>query len=386
MESPLPPLAPLPVTGAKSLAHTRVEGTAVVYRLFDVGYEINLDRALELLSTNAPDRARPLRGEAQAIQINNPPVTVTLGSERLSINGLDVDAEVSARIFDFGVVSLRLRVPAPSGVTWMEYADFGNSVDVGTDLTPVFMRRLGALVERMAPAIERQAIATVTEDYVVFRITRFTDVEGGELSTEVLRDEDVAPLLLNERRALSHVALRELLPNRFSYYSDDLAILTWDNALVVEPAAEDTDVQYILEFANAQLLELRVYDALLDAQLPMMYARVASARRNGLARIIRRYAPLLGDLQTIVADSTELVERVENSLKVTDDVYLARVYSAALDIFRGRVWRNGIDRKLAIIRETYAMLNDEAQASRAEALEIAIVLLIVAELVLMFAQ
>jgi hypothetical protein len=362
-----------------------VEGTAIVYRLFDVGYEIHLARALELLSTNAPERARPLRGEAQAIQIKNPPVSVTLGAERISIDGRDVDAEVSARIFDFGVVSLRLRVPAPPRVSWMEYADFGNAVDVRTDLTPLFLRHLDALVTRIAPAIERRTIASVTEDYVVFRITRFTDPEGGELSTEVLRDEDMAPLLLNERRQLSHMALRELLPNRFSYYSDDLAILTWDNALVVEPAAEDTDIQYILEFANAQLLELRVYDALLDAQLPMMYSRVASARRSGLARIIRRYAPLLSDLQTVVADTTEVVERVENSLKVTDDVYLARVYSAALDIFRGRVWRSGIDRKLGIIRETYAMLNDEAQASRAEALEIAIVLLIVAELVVMFA-
>jgi hypothetical protein len=379
------PLPSPPGPAANPLANARVEGTAIVYRLFDVGYEIQLVRALELLSTNAPERARPLRGEGQAIQIKNPPVTVTLGTERISIDGGEVDAEVSARIFDFGVVSLRLRVPAPSRVSWMEYADFGNAVDVRTDLTPLFLRHLDALVTRMAPAIERRAMATVTEDYVVFRITRFTDPEGGELSTEVLRDEDVAPLLLNERRQLSHMALRELLPNRFSYYSDDLAILTWDNALVVEPAAEDTDIQYILEFANAQLLELRVYDALLDAQLPMMYSRVASARRSGLARIIRRYAPLLSDLQTVVADSTEVVERVENSLKVTDDVYLARVYSAALDIFRGRVWRSGIDRKLGIIRETYAMLNDEAQASRAEALEIAIVLLIVAELVVMFA-
>jgi len=50
----------------------------------------------------------------------------------------------------------------------------------------------------------------------------------------------------------------ELLPHRFSYYTDDLTILTWDNALVVEPSPGDTDVQYILEFANAQLLELRV--------------------------------------------------------------------------------------------------------------------------------
>jgi len=374
-----------PGPSAHLLANAHVDGSAIVYRLFDVGDEIHLARALELLSPNAPERARPLRGEGQAIQIRNPPVTVTLGSERIPIDGREVEAEVSARIFDFGVVSLRLRVPAPRGATWMEYADFGNAVDVRTDLTPLFLRHLDALVTRIESAIERRSIAGVTEDYVVFRITRFADSNGAELSAELLRDQDVAPLLLNERRPLSHAALRELLPNRFSYYSDDLAILTWDNALVVEPAEEDTDIQYVLEFANAQLLELRVYDSLLDDQLPLMYSRVASARRAGLARIIRRYARLLGDLQTLVADSTEVVERVENSLKVTDDVYLARVYSAALDIFRGRVWRSGIDRKLGIIRETYAMLNDEAQAARAEALEIAIVLLIVAELVVMFA-
>jgi hypothetical protein len=382
VDTPLP--APPGPTG-HLLANARVDGSAIVYRLFDVGYEIHLSRALELLSPNAPERARPLRGEGQAIQIRNPPVAVTLGTERILIDGREVEAEVSARIFDFGVVSLRLRVPAPRGATWMEYADFGNAVDVRTDLTPLFLRHLDALVAGIESAIDRRTEASVTEDYVVFRITRFTDSEGNDLSAELLRDQDVAPLLLNERRPLSQAALRELLPNRFSYYSDDLAILTWDNALVVEPAEEDTDLQYVLEFANAQLLELRVYDSLLDDQLPLMYARVASARRAGLARIIRRYARLLGDLQTLVADSTEVVERVENSLKVTDDVYLARVYSAALDIFRGRVWRSGIDRKLAIIRESYAMLNDEAQASRAEALEIAIVLLIVAELVVMFA-
>jgi uncharacterized Rmd1/YagE family protein len=72
---------------------------------------------------------------------------------------------------------------------------------------------------------------------------------------------------------------------------------------------------------------------------------------------------------------------VENALKVTDDVYLARVYSASLELFRGRAWRAGIDRKLAILRDTYAMLNGEAQAARSETLEIAIVALIVVELI-----
>jgi len=69
---------------------------------------------------------------------------------------------------------------------------------------------------------------------------------------------------------------------------------------------------------------------------------------------------------------------------VTDDVYLARLYSAALELYRARTWRAGIDRKLTIIRDTYAMLNGEAQARRPALLEIAIALLIVFEIVLSF--
>jgi uncharacterized Rmd1/YagE family protein len=125
---------------------------------------------------------------------------------------------------------------------------------------------------------------------------------------------------------------------------------------------------------------------LLDAELPRMYEQVASARTGIRAFRNRKLNSVLGNLQQTVADSTEIVERVENSLKVTDDVYLARVYASALEIFRGRVWRAGIDRKLSIIRDTYGMLNDEAQAARSEVLEIAIVVLILAEMLLALAQ
>ena len=91
---------------------------------------------------------------------------------------------------------------------------------------------------------------------------------------------------------------------------------------------------------------------------------------------------MLAELQTRVADVTETVERAENALKVTDDVYLARVYGAALELFRASAWRRGIERKLEIFRSTYAMLNAEAQSARAELLELAILVIIVAELVL----
>ena len=360
----------------------RVQGAAVVYRLYDVGSAIQIDRALELLASSAHERVRPVRGEAQAIQISNPPITVLLGAENVAIGGRRVDVDLSARIFDFGVVSLRVRVPAPAEPTWREFSMFGAAIDAETGLRTLFDQHLRLLTERIEPAIERPLVAPVTEDYIVFRLNRVMGPDGQRLSAADLQALDVAPLLLNETRPLSADARRELLPHRFSYYADDLAILTWDNALIIEPEPHDSDVQYVLEFANAQLLELRYYDAMLDAELPRMYDRVAAARGARHAYFGRRYSTILADLQTLVADSTELVERVENALKVTDDVYLARIYSAALEIFRGRAWRAGIDRKLAIIRETYAMLNAESQAGRSETLELMIVLLIVFEVVL----
>lgn len=365
-------------------AEVRLLGAAVVYRLFDIGYEIKLDRALDLLATSAPERVRPVRGEGQALQIANPPITVLLGTEALTVDGEPQDVELSARIFDFGVVSLRVRIRTSGELAWPEFVRFAQAVEEHPELAGMVAHHLRLLMDRIAPAISKPMLATVHEDYTVYRITRLTNPDGSAASPDVLRDVDVVPLLLNETRGLSPEARRELLPHRFSYYNDDLAILTWDNALVVEPGTPDTDLQYILEFANAQLLELRYYDALLDADLPKVFERIAEARRGRRLFPGRRYGDLLGALQQQVAESTELVERVENALKVTDDVYLARVYQTALELFRGRTWRTGIDRKLGILRDTYSMLNDEAQAARSETLELAIVLLIVLEIILAF--
>jgi len=384
------PISSVPLAGpslrtepaARRPPETITGGAAIVYRLFDVGYEIKLERVVELLAGNAPERAGPTRSEAQAIQIRNPPINITIATETVTIGDTRALAEISARIFDFGVISLRARIEIMVA-SWAEFSTLGNRASQRAAWAPHFQRHLDALIGRIRSAIERPMLSPVTEDYVVFRMRGLTDVDGLGAAGS-LTDDELAQLLLNERRPLSASARRELLPHRFSYYHDDLAILTWDGALVVEPADEDADIQYVLEFANAQLLELRVYDAMLDAELPKMYDRVEVARRRP-ALLSRRYAAVLGDLQTQVADVTEVMERVQNALKVTDDVYLARVYSTALEIFREREWRKGIERKLTIIRETYEMLNAEAQAARAEALEVMVVLLIVAEIALALA-
>jgi hypothetical protein len=374
---------------AQPAVEPRVVGAVVLYRLYDVGYEIDLERALDFFAATPEDREtlrlnleQRQRVEAQAIRIKNPPITVTLGSERFDAAGRRYEAQVSARIFDFGVISLRMRCDIPGALAWPAVAQFGDSADLSRAARPGFDRCIRELANRIAPAVVRSQIAPVSEDYVVYRFTRIEDAAGQALPASVLRELDAAPLLLNEDRPISDQARKELLPHWFSYYSDDLSIITWNTALVLDPMEGESDVQLILEFANAQLLELRYYDALLDAELPRMYDRIENARKGSGALLGRRYASLLTGLQTLLADSTEIVERTQNALKVTDDIFLARVYGAALELFRERAWRTGIDHKLGIIYQTYEMLNAESMAVRNEVLEVAIVVLILVEIVL----
>jgi hypothetical protein len=192
---------------------------------------------------------------------------------------------------------------------------------------------------------------------------------------------DLVPLLSGEQRSLSDGARQDLLRQRFSYYADDLVVLTWDRAFIYEPRG-DSDVMDVLEVANAQLLEMRYYDELLDDELPRMYDLVAKARRTRTLLASKRFADLARRLHTLVAEVTELTERVDNALQVTEDVYLARIYAAALELYRVPTVSVAVDRKLSIIRDTYSALYDESSASRTELMELLIIILIVAEIVI----
>src|SRR5919112_1082870 len=98
----------------------RVAGGIVAYRLYDVGYALDLEQAARLLEGQATGRTRPTRTEAKALVIAQPPLILALGPVALSGSGSRPSAELSACCFDFGVVSLRLRVAVPDGTAWPE--------------------------------------------------------------------------------------------------------------------------------------------------------------------------------------------------------------------------------------------------------------------------
>jgi hypothetical protein len=372
------------IASDNSLSISIKSGTITALRLFDIAYSIDLGQVEVLWLAHAHSTVR--RGKLsttpeKAVSFDVPPVTLPLEPCELELEGMcTVRATVSARCYDFGVVALAVQIPV-ANVCWSDYVESVQAIDrvIGpSSTTGIWQHTLQRVMGIMSPALDRPTSITLEEDYLLATVTELSEpMSARELQERI----DLVSLLSGESRTLADVAQRDILRHSYSYFTDDLVVLTWDRAFIYEPRG-DSDVADVLEVANAQLLELRYYDELLDAELPHMYARVEETRRTRSLIAARRFAHLASRLYTLVAEVTELTEKVDNALQVTEDVYLARIYTAALSLYRVPKLAAAVDRKLAIIRDTYAALYDEALNSRATLMELAIIVLIVIEIVL----
>lgn len=364
----------------------RVEvGSIAILRLYDIAYAADLavvDQILQMDDTVAAHRRQLTHAEPKAVAFDVPPVQIALGTVSVPLNSAEVTGAAFARIYDFGVISIALRFPA-ADLAWTEFTTRTNELDrwAGSPAAAGTWSSLKLQVQHLIqPALIRPSESEQEEDYLLVLINRLNE----PLDAATLMDRiDPVPILTGDLQPLSPGARADVLRHTFSYFETDLAILSWDRALIYEPTA-DSDVADVLEIANAQLLELSHYDDRLNAELPRIHDRVARTRGALRAFLRYRFTNLARDLYTFVAEVTETREKVDSALKVTEDVYIARVYAAALELFRVRTRAAAVDRKLALIRDTYQALYDEAATARAEVLEAAIVLLIVFDIILSF--
>ncbi|MBV8074434.1 MAG: hypothetical protein JO140_03315, partial [Candidatus Eremiobacteraeota bacterium] len=137
------------------------------------------------------------------------------------------------------------------------------------------------------------------------------------------------------------------------------------NAFVYD--AKPLPVADILEFANTQLVELRTYDGVLDAELDRIYA--AKGRSSD-------------PLRYLIVDIRELLDRSGNALKFIGDAYYARLYRGAATRLGLDEWQRQIDAKLRSVSEMYRFATDREEHRRDTILELIIIVLIVVEVVI----
>jgi hypothetical protein len=302
--------------------------------------------------------------------------------ERLGPHGR-VQVERAVKLLPVGAISITISVPfqVNSVDELVAYHDLefnnGSLHQEVRQLADEVRRELAQYWVRPVPHLMDE------EAYTVFCLDAPLIAEdGAPLSAEDwLQDHrrEVAALLTQESdiHQLSRQEATESTGVYLSYYENDLAVIDWDAALVVEEPSHLDETLHVLELANLQLAELEAYDRILDDALERSYRDLSQRSRRGPANVMR-------ELREIRIDLARFSDELSNITKFFGDWHLARIYEKISARFHLGDWHRTIDEKLKTLDNLYQLLNQDLNNRWMLILEVTIVLLFVIDLVILF--
>ncbi len=351
-------------------------GNLFFFYASDVGFDISLSAAAALCETAGFAGLAGLRPAQAHLQYRPKPLVVPAGTVEIPGGGA-ARMDATVKIFDFGALSVTLRLPV-DGLTWQEYTAAAFRLSGETALEAAARRAATQVFERIRPAVSKPGFTDLVEEYGLWHVGAFApDMTGGEALARL--SQDIARLLTLEKGTFSEAALADILRNPIRYFDNDLLFAEWDAAFAYDPTFQDT--AEVLEFLNVQMAELRFFDRVLHAALDEMSEELRKTRR--LFSVLHDpYEAPLRRLSEIKMDVSMLRERITNALKLVGNVYLARVYDEARRKAGTEKWEGTIRDQLKALEDIYTVLNNRAAAARAETLEVIIILLIALEIVM----
>ncbi len=360
------------------------KASILCYRIFDVADEIHLEKARKKLAADTR-RMRLTRAGSENLQLRNPPLTIELGKRTLELRNEQLTVDAVARMFEHGAVSIILRVPLAFGTTSDSLVPLADELFDSIAVDQLSQELTNVLRRDLADALEREHLWEQSESYTVIFAEK---IQGNPSAGQLLEQVDLARLLLGEtgQSQLSPQERAEVTQHAFSYTEQDLAVIDWNAAFVYEPSGS-LDIPDVLEICNAQLLEFRYYDELLDASIAGVYDGLSGKSASSWVSLFHSpYRRMARRVLVTLLEINEFIERVENSLKIIGDFYLARVYEGAVKGLRIRQWQSNVTRKQQLLASTYGLLKGEVDTARSLMLEATIVILIISEIVLAFAK
>lgn len=359
-----------------------MRGEVVAYFIYDLGARVGLDKVKRVLD-EVPEFPATLVQKAAPRYVELPrPLVVRLDPRTVETTIGPLRLEVHARIYDLGAVSLQLRIPfQEQGLSDLhKYLNLQVATEAGEKLTlrEYAQRLYDPIRDGLQEAlVEAYNVQVEPEDYTVIAVT-----EADFTPKELLKDHRarLAALLSNEPRAdkLSMKEVEDNLQSWFSYYEDDLVVVDWDYAFIMDREGKYEDVLVVMELANLQLLELRTYDVYLDRILDRSYSELE--RFVGRSELFASPKQLVKELSDARIDLIRVTDTIENIGKLFGDYYLAKVYVALHDRFHVPEWEHAVNSKLQTLNEMYTMAAHEVETRRMLTLEALIVLLFVVDL------
>lgn len=187
---------------------TLTSGWLTAFFLYDVAEAIDLDMVRLIAATKATQMA-PRPPAPPYVQYARPPIAI----EGSAVDMPTLDGwQVPLKTFDYGVISLALTQQLPS--SWEEALTVAVRWHEDGELSASAERVCRTLVARLGPALSHLRNEFLSEDYLVFAITRLADVDTadallaahGDRLAQVLRGERESLSAQERRGALRHFA------------------------------------------------------------------------------------------------------------------------------------------------------------------------------------
>ena len=352
-------------------------GTCYAVFAYDIGWAIDLEDVNRRITADRNrSRLRHQTRAPQYFEYRPAPLRLIQEGGSLAIGQYRSSPTVEVMVYDFGAVTITYRFTLDGPFEGL--LELSESLYANEPLLTESRERVEQLVQAIHPSIERPKTAKEVEDYLIFSIESYSPEQS--LPPWRSRETELAQVLRGERMPLAEQEIHDATSCRISYGVEDAALIDWHSAVIF--GKEMDDVRAVLEFANVELLEIRMLDEQLDAALDQGYAALArKPRLLPLSGLHDKDTTYIAQLQV---DGALLFERVTNTLKLLGDQYLARVYRLASQRFHLEAWDASILRKLETLESIYGKMSNRATTRHMEVLEWIIIVLIAVSIAVSF--
>lgn len=337
-------------------------GHIYIFQSFDIGDAIDL----ELVKREDLVQHRPLQ-LSKYFKNYHIPLEIELPHETP-----ESEQCISAKLHHFGVITLRYKIPFTSSLETLRTKI--NEIEDRYEESSI--KDAFAIFKNIQRAMGKAHFFLLKKSYLLIQV----DTIGALSSKDFLEQygEMIASTLRFETETLSEYKKNEILQNAFGYYRGDLIIIDVDAAFVYDEEYEE--LLDLFEFVNMQHLELQAFDKLLDDKLGTAY-------REARPLSIFTYLPLwgtvnvnrVGELGNLKVDISVIVERLENSIKLTGEPYYTELYEALTSTLDLKMWKESIEKKLAIIHDISDVFEGQIRTVREDIFNVLIVILIFVE-------
>ena len=212
-------------------------GSLYFCQFYEIGDEIDLAGISARLAQPAVRRKMSVRvRRADSIQIAEPPIQVELGTLSLQQDTQTLTGRLRSSIYDLGAIALTLEIVLPEPTDWRTIAELMAILqDSPTELQAGFLSQIDELEKLLYPLIKKPHRSAIIEDYTIVVVERLVEI----IDPKVLASHPLVwAALLGEKHPLSTEAAGLL--TQMSYYPNDLALLSWNGALLIEPDGDAT--------------------------------------------------------------------------------------------------------------------------------------------------